>query len=112
MNKLISNFNPSEILFQKNKGKEFEGHFGTSHYTFRLDDWVFTPDFAEEILNKHFGTKSLKGFGVDTLNEAVIAAGAVFHYLDRGIKHSNKIEKFNIVTKELKYRGIKYNNVA
>lgn len=81
LNKLISNFNPSEILFQKNKGKEFEGHFGTSHYTFRLDDWVFTPDFAEEILNKHFGTKSLKGFGVDTLNEAVIAAGAVFHYL-------------------------------
>ena len=81
INKLISNFNPSEILFQKNKGKEFEGLFGTSHYTFRLDDWVFTSDFAEEILNKHFGTKSLKGFGVDGMTEAIIAAGAVFHYL-------------------------------
>ena len=81
INKLISNFNPSEILFQKNKGKEFEDLFGTSHYTFRLDDWVFTSDFAEEILNKHFGTKSLKGFGVEGMNEAIIAAGAVFHYL-------------------------------
>ena len=81
INKLISNFNPSEILFQKNKGKEFEGLFGSSHYTFRLDDWVFTSDFAEEILNKHFGTKSLKGFGVDGMTEAIIAAGAVFHYL-------------------------------
>jgi len=81
INKLISNFNPSEILFQKNKGKEFEGLFGTSHYTFRLDDWVFTSDFAEEILNKHFGTKSLKGFGVAGMTEAIIAAGAVFHYL-------------------------------
>ncbi len=81
INKLISNFNPSEILFQKNKGKEFEGLFGTSHYTFRLDDWVFTSDFAEEILNKHFGTKSLKGFGVEGMTEAIIAAGAVFHYL-------------------------------
>ena len=81
INKLISNFNPSEILFQKNKGKEFEDLFGTSHYTFRLDDWVFTSDFAEEILNKHFGTKSLKGFGVEVMTEAIIAAGAVFHYL-------------------------------
>ena len=81
INKLISNFKPSEILFQKNKGKEFEGLFGSSHYTFRLDDWVFTSDFAEEILNKHFGTKSLKGFGVEGMTEAIIAAGAVFHYL-------------------------------
>ena len=69
------------ILFQKNKGKEFESLFGASHYTFRLDDWVFTTDFAEEILNKHFGTKSLKGFGVNDLSEAVIAAGSIFHYL-------------------------------
>ena len=81
INKLISNFNPSEILFQKNKGKDFEGLFGASHYTFRLDDWVFTSDFAEEILNKHFGTKSLKGFGVEGMSEAIIAAGAIFHYL-------------------------------
>ncbi len=81
LNKLISNFNPSEILFQKNKRSVFEESFGSDHYTYRLDDWVFTSDFAEEILNKHFGTKSLKGFGVSGLSEAVIAAGAIFHYL-------------------------------
>jgi len=81
LNKLISNFNPSEILFQKNKRSVFEESFGSGHYTYRLDDWVFTSDFAEEILNKHFGTKSLKGFGVSGLSEAVIAAGAIFHYL-------------------------------
>jgi DNA mismatch repair protein MutS len=81
LNKLISNFNPSEILFQKNKRSVFEDSFGSGHYTYRLDDWVFTSDFAEEILNKHFGTKSLKGFGVSALSEAVIAAGAIFHYL-------------------------------
>ena len=81
LNKLISNFNPSEILFQKNKRSVFEESFGSGHYTYRLDDWVFTSDFAEDILNKHFGTKSLKGFGVTSLSEAVIAAGAIFHYL-------------------------------
>jgi len=97
LNKLISNFSPSEILFQKNKGKAFEGHFGTSHYTFRLDDWVFTPDFAEEILNKHFGTKSLKGFGVDALNEAIIAAGAVFHYL--GESEHKKLDHITAISR-------------
>ena len=81
LNKLISNFNPSEILFQKNKRSVFEESFGSGHYTYRLDDWVFTSDFAEDILNKHFGTKSLKGFGVTSLSEAVIDAGAIFHYL-------------------------------
>ena len=81
LNKLISNFNPSEILFQKNKRSVFEESFGSGHYTYRLDDWVFTSDFAEDILNKHFGTKSLKGFGVTSLSEAIIAAGAIFHYL-------------------------------
>jgi len=81
INKLISNFGPSEILFQKNKRKEFDALFGSGHYTFRLDDWVFTKDFAEDILNKHFGTKSLKGFGVDGMTEAIVAAGAIFHYL-------------------------------
>ncbi len=81
MNKLISNFNPSEIVYQKNKRKEFEGLFGGDHYTFRLDDWVFTSEFADDILNKHFGTKSLKGYGLEGMIEAIIAAGSVFHYL-------------------------------
>jgi DNA mismatch repair protein MutS len=81
INKLISNFSPSEILFQKNKRKEFDTLFGSGHYTFRLDDWIFTQDFAEDILNKHFGTKSLKGFGVDGMTEGIVAAGAIFHYL-------------------------------
>ena len=97
INKLISNFNPSEILFQKNKGKEFEGLFGTSHYTFRLEDWVFTSDFAEEILNKHFGTKSLKGFGLEEMTEAIIAAGAVFHYL--GESEHKKLDHINGISR-------------
>ncbi len=79
--KLIQGFEPTEVLFQKNKSKEYEELFGDRFYTFRLEDWVFTPDFAHESLNKHFGTKSLKGFGVDTLNQGILAAGAILFYL-------------------------------
>lgn len=81
LDKLIGGFDPSEIIFQKNKTKDFETIFGPNHYTFRLEDWVFSEEFSDEILNKHFGTKNLKGFGVENLPLAVIAAGAVFHYL-------------------------------
>lgn len=79
--KLIQGFEPTEVLFQKNKSKEYEELFGDRFYTFRLEDWVFTPDFAHESLNKHFGTKSLKGFGVDNLNQGILAAGAILFYL-------------------------------
>ena len=79
--KLIQGFEPTEVLFQKNKSKEYEALFGDRFYTFRLEDWVFTPDFAHESLNKHFGTNSLKGFGVDSLNQGILAAGAILFYL-------------------------------
>jgi DNA mismatch repair protein MutS len=81
IDKLISSFEPSEIIFQKNRTKDFQTQFGENHYTFRLEDWAFTEEFAEESLNKHFGTKNLKGFGIEKMSLAVIAAGAVFYYL-------------------------------
>lgn len=79
--KVIQGFEPKEIIFQKNKSKEFDALFGTRYYHFRLDDWVFTPDFAQENLVSHFNTKSLKGFGVEGLDEGIVAAGAILHYL-------------------------------
>jgi len=79
--KLIQSFNPSEIIYSNNKKKAFEEYFGEKHYTYDLEDWVYTTEFGNEILLKHFGTKSLKGFGIEKLNSAVIAAGAIVHYL-------------------------------
>lgn len=81
IDKVIQGFEPKEIIYQKNKSKEFDALFGTRFYNFRLDDWVFTPDFAQENLNKHFSTKSLKGFGVEGLDAGIVAAGAILHYL-------------------------------
>ncbi|MBL6656037.1 MAG: DNA mismatch repair protein MutS [Flavobacteriaceae bacterium] len=81
LQKLISGFRPSEIIFQKNKKTDFENAFGSDHYTFRLDEWIFTKDYAEETLNNQFQTKTLKGFGIDNLPKATIAAGSIFHYL-------------------------------
>ena len=81
LQKLISGFRPSEIIFQKNKKTDFENVFGSDHYTFRLDEWIFTKDYAEETLNNQFQTKTLKGFGIDNLPKATVAAGAIFHYL-------------------------------
>ena len=81
LQKLISGFRPSEIIFQKNKKTDFENAFGSEHYTFRLDEWIFTKDYAEETLNNQFQTKTLKGFGIDNLPKATVAAGAIFHYL-------------------------------
>ena len=79
--KLIQGFKPSEILYQRNRDKEFQESFGTEFYTYRLDDWVFTNDFGKETILKHFGLKSLKGFGIDGMNLAVIASGAALQYL-------------------------------
>ena len=81
IDKLIQNFNPSEILFSKQKRKLFEEMFGTHHHIFHLEDWVFQSDYAEEVLNKQFNTTSLKGFGVELLPFGIIAAGAALHYL-------------------------------
>jgi DNA mismatch repair protein MutS len=81
IDKLLQNFRPSEILYQKNKKKLFVDTFGDKFYTYGLDDWAFTSDFSTDLLLKHFETKSLKGFGIDTLEHGRIAAGAALHYL-------------------------------
>ncbi|WP_077196926.1 DNA mismatch repair protein MutS [Prevotella ihumii] len=80
--KLIGNFSPKEVLYERGKKNDFERHFGTRLCTFELDDWVFTDQTARQKLLKHFGTKNLKGFGVDHLNNGVIAAGAIMQYLE------------------------------
>ncbi len=79
--KLLQNLKPSEVLFQKSLRKDFNAQFGTRFYSFPLDEWVFTKDYANDILLKHFGTVSLKGFGVEQLQLGIIAAGAALHYL-------------------------------
>ena len=79
--KLIQGFEPTEILFQKNRSKDYSEQFGEKYYTYRLEDWIFTPEFANESLNKHFETNSLKGFGIENIGQGIIAAGAILHYL-------------------------------
>ena len=81
IDKLISGFRPSEIIYQKSKTSAVHELFGNDAFHFKLEEWVFGSDFANEQLNKHFKTKSLKGFGLDNQELAIIAAGAVFHYL-------------------------------
>lgn len=80
--KLLGNFQPKEVLFDRAKKQEFERYFGTRLCTFEMDDWVFTDQTARQKLLKHFGTKNLKGFGVDHLNNGVIAAGVILQYLE------------------------------
>lgn len=79
--KLIQGFEPTEIIYNKRSSKEYDAAFGNRYYSFRLEDWVFTEDYAYENLNKQFGTKSLKGFGVEQLASGIIAAGSIVHYL-------------------------------
>ncbi|AEV33943.1 DNA mismatch repair protein MutS [Owenweeksia hongkongensis DSM 17368] len=81
VDKLIQSLAPSEILFQKNKSAKYFELFGNRHYSFALDEWIFKSDFANESLNNHFKTKSLKGFGIEGMDLAIIAGGAIFHYL-------------------------------
>ncbi len=79
--KLLSVYQPKEVLYQKHKDLWFKSNFGESMSVFRMDDWAFTTDFGRDQLNRHFGTQSLKGFGVDDLDVAIGAAGAIFQYL-------------------------------
>ena len=88
--KLIQGFQPSEILYQRNRDKEFQQNFGSKFYTYRLDDWVFTDDFSQETLLTHFGVKSLKGFGIDQIPLAVVAAGVAIHYLNTTEHNKNQ----------------------
>lgn len=81
VDKLLQSFRPAEVLFAKQQQKHFKATFGTRFYTYTMDEWIFTTTYAEEILLKHFQTHSLKGYGVEGLPAAIIAAGATLHYL-------------------------------
>ena len=97
IDKLLQGFKPNEVVYQKSKRKEFLELFGDKFYTFHLDDWAFTSDYANEILTKHFEVNSLKGFGVDKLQAGIVAAGVVLHYLNdtehRNLKHISAISR-------------------
>ncbi len=82
VDKLLNSFQPKEVLFQKGKEKFFIEQFGSKFYTFKLDDWVYTSDAANDRLLRHFETASLKGFGIQKLELGIIASGAILHYLD------------------------------
>jgi len=95
--KLLQSFNPSEVVFQKQHHKKFIDLFGDKYYISSLEDWVFTKEFSQEKLLSHFGTISLKGFGVEELNDGTVAAGAALHYLietqHHHIKHIANLQR-------------------
>ena len=97
IDKLIQSFRPSEVIIQKSKKQKFTELFGSKFYINTFDDWVFTTDFSNDLLLKHFGTVSLKGFGVENLEMAVIAAGAALHYLaetqHEKVSHISKLSR-------------------
>ncbi|MBQ8243043.1 MAG: DNA mismatch repair protein MutS [Bacteroidaceae bacterium] len=82
IDKLLNNFAPKEVLFERGKRGMFEGNFGNKFFTFELEDWVFTETSSREKLLKHFETKNLKGFGVEHLKNGIVASGAILQYLD------------------------------
>lgn len=82
VDKLLNSFSPKEILYDRNKKRDFEENFGNKFFIYGLEDWAYTPDSAQERLLKQFETRTLKGFGVENLPFAVVAAGAILHYLD------------------------------
>ena len=97
INKLLQSFKPSEIIFSKARRNDFTELFGNSFYTYPIDDWSFTLDFATENLLRHFEVKSLKGFGIERLNLGIIAAGVALHYLNetehRKLQHISNISR-------------------
>ena len=97
VDKLLQSFKPTEIVFQKSKRMEFPQLFGDKFYTFHIDDWAFTQDYANEILTKHFEVNSLKGFGVDKLTAGIVAAGVILYYLGetehRNLQHITSISR-------------------
>jgi DNA mismatch repair protein MutS len=82
IDQMLNNFHPKEVLFEKRKSDLFFEYFGSKFYTFKLDEWIFTQEAANDRLLKQFETSSLKGFGVQNLAFGIIAAGAILHYLD------------------------------
>jgi len=97
VDKLLNSFQPKEVLYQRGKDEDFNLNFGHRFYTFKLDDWVYTPDAAIDRLQRHFEVKSLKGFGVERLAHGIIASGAILHYLDitqhHHIKHVSNLAR-------------------
>lgn len=97
IDKLLSSFQPKEVLFQRGRGKEFTEIFGSKYYTFNLEDWVYTDYAATDRLKRHFETSSLKGFGVQGMQLAIISAGAILHYLDitqhKRLSHINNLSR-------------------
>ena len=100
IDKLIQGFEPSEIIYQKKMNSLYQDNFGDRYHAYKLEDWVFTEDFASESLTKQFSTKNLKGFGVEGLKQGIIAAGAILHYLSETqhdklghITHLSRIEE-------------------
>ena len=81
IDKLLQSFRPSEVIYQKHKQSYFQEQFGARYYTYRLDEWIFSEQYAQETLMQHFQTVSLKGFGITDIPKAIIAAGAIIHYL-------------------------------
>lgn len=97
IDKLLQGFKPTEVIFQKSKRQEFFELFGDRFYTYALEDWAFTSDYADEVLTKHFEVTSLKGFGVEKLVTGLVASGIVLHYLNetehRNLKHITSISR-------------------
>jgi len=97
IDKLLQSFKPSEVLFCKNRKKQFLENFGDKFYSYGLEEWVFTPEFGNESLLKHFNTKSLKGFGIEDLDLGIIAAGAALHYLAE--TQHDKVQHISVISR-------------
>ena len=97
IDKLLQNFNPSEVLVSKQKRSMFTETFGKDFHVFYMEDWVYQADYAYETLIKHFKTKSLKGFGIEALYEGIIASGSILHYLFE--TQHNKIQHINSISR-------------
>jgi DNA mismatch repair protein MutS len=95
IDKLLQNFNPSEVLVPKNNKNDFRETFGDDYHSFYLEDWIYKEDYAFEILTKHFQTVSLKGFGIEELHEGIIASGAILYYLSE--TQHNKVQHITAI---------------
>jgi DNA mismatch repair protein MutS len=97
--KIIHKFSPNEILFERNKRSQVIGLLGEKYYLYGLDDWAFTSDYGHESLTKHFGTTSLKGFGIEGMNEAIASCGALLYYLHQTrhdkLKHISSVKRID-----------------
>nr|WP_314835532.1 DNA mismatch repair protein MutS [uncultured Flavobacterium sp.] len=95
IDKLLQNFNPSEVLIPKNNKNDFRETFGDDYHSFYLEDWIYKEDYAFEVLTKHFETISLKGFGIEELKEGIIASGAILYYLSE--TQHNKVQHITAI---------------